>query len=421
MLAGTWSRASSARSAPTANPNFAAQALSYTFTAADAGTHTIPAAVFYTTGTYSLSVTSPLLPTATQAITVNPATASHFSVTSPATAVAGTPTTTVAATLDAQQPVEDLHRHDRVLRSGDVQAGLPASYTFTAPTPASTRSAPPEDGGRPDRLRGRYHHRQHRRKPRRDHGQPVDDRGLAERSAGADSWPPHTRSRSRLATRSATWPRATTAPPTSSARTRRRSSRATPRSSTGWPPPRSRRTRSAPRRSRRTMWPRRDLRLRGDHRHRLGRQIHHDSLAGATAGAAESFTVTAIDDIDDISTVYTGGVPVGTSDPRVGSFYYFHRGRRRGAYLQRRAQDRRVAGGERDRHPEPDGHRRPDRHPGRAPAGAASIWSRPDRHSGRGNQSFDVSARHAFNNVATSYAGARGLHHDRTPRPSCPS
>src|SRR5262249_42869425 len=85
------------------NPLLAAQAISYTFTAADAGTHTIQGAgVLTAVGTQSISVTSPLLPTAAATVTVTPVAGTHFAVSGPANANAGDPTTSITVTaLDA--------------------------------------------------------------------------------------------------------------------------------------------------------------------------------------------------------------------------------------------------------------------------------------------------------------------------------
>jgi hypothetical protein len=115
------------------NAAYAAQAVSYTFTAADAGTHTIPnAAVLTAVGTQSFSVTSPLLPTATGTVLVTPAAGTHFAVSGPASTNAGDPTTSIMVTaLDAFGNVATGYTGTVSFRSSDVQAVLPTAYTFT--------------------------------------------------------------------------------------------------------------------------------------------------------------------------------------------------------------------------------------------------------------------------------------------------
>ncbi len=114
------------------NAAWAAQAVSYTFTAADAGSHTIPgAAVFFAAGTYTISVTSPLLPTTTQSVTVSSAAATHFSVSAPAATVAGTPAPITVTAFDAFGNLATGYTGTVSFRSTDVQAGLPANFTFT--------------------------------------------------------------------------------------------------------------------------------------------------------------------------------------------------------------------------------------------------------------------------------------------------
>ena len=115
------------------SPTWAAQAVSYTFTAADAGTHTIPsAAVFYGIGTYTISVTSPFLPTVTQTVTVVPGAASRFVVSAPTTTVAGTPVNISVTGYDAYGNLATGYTGTVAFRSTDAQAALPAAYTFTA-------------------------------------------------------------------------------------------------------------------------------------------------------------------------------------------------------------------------------------------------------------------------------------------------
>jgi hypothetical protein len=116
------------------NPLNPTMATSYTFTAADAGVHTISnAGPLLAAGVQTLSATSPFLPTASTTISITPATASRFQVAAPATATAGDPTTAVTVVaLDAFGNVAPSYVGTVHFTSTDAQAGLPANYTFTA-------------------------------------------------------------------------------------------------------------------------------------------------------------------------------------------------------------------------------------------------------------------------------------------------
>ncbi len=116
------------------NPLNPAAATSYTFTAADAGVHTVATGgVLLTAGTQTLSATSPRLPTASTTLTITPAQAAKFQVTAPAAVVAGDPTTSVTVTaLDAFGNATPSYVGTVHFTSTDVQAGLPANYTFVA-------------------------------------------------------------------------------------------------------------------------------------------------------------------------------------------------------------------------------------------------------------------------------------------------
>lgn len=109
------------------------QPVSYTFSAADAGTATITTATtLFTSGVQTVTATSAFLPAATTNVTVTPAAVAKFSISANATTVAGQTTSVTVTVTDifgnpAQGYFGTIH-----FSSTDVQAGLPADYTFTA-------------------------------------------------------------------------------------------------------------------------------------------------------------------------------------------------------------------------------------------------------------------------------------------------
>ncbi len=112
---------------------FVAQATSYTFTAADAGTHTLVNVETLTkAGLQQFTVTSPLLPTASRTVTVSAANATRFTVEGPATTAAGAATSVTVKAYDAYGNVATGYAGTVRLASSDVQAGLPAIYGFGA-------------------------------------------------------------------------------------------------------------------------------------------------------------------------------------------------------------------------------------------------------------------------------------------------
>ncbi len=123
------------------NPLNPAVATSYTFTAADAGVHTVAnAGVLLTAGVQTLTATSPFLPSAATAVTVTPAAAARFQVAAPATATAGDPATAVTvAAFDAFGNAAPSYVGTVHFASTDAQAGLPANTAFTA-ADAGTRT-----------------------------------------------------------------------------------------------------------------------------------------------------------------------------------------------------------------------------------------------------------------------------------------
>ncbi len=109
-----------------------AQPFSYPFTTADAGTHTFTNVLALTTvGDQTVSVTSPFLPTASQTVIVSSAAATHFAVSASASASAGDPIALTVTALDAYGNTA-AYGGSVAFSSSDVQAGLPAAYTFTA-------------------------------------------------------------------------------------------------------------------------------------------------------------------------------------------------------------------------------------------------------------------------------------------------
>ncbi|MFT3883645.1 MAG: VCBS repeat-containing protein [Gemmatales bacterium] len=116
------------------NPLNPAQTISYTFTAADAGVHTVVGGgVLLASGPQTLFATSPFLPKASTSVLVTPATATHFQVSGPGTVTAGDPTTAITVTaLDAFNNVAPSYTGTVRFASTDLQAVLPANYTFTS-------------------------------------------------------------------------------------------------------------------------------------------------------------------------------------------------------------------------------------------------------------------------------------------------
>jgi hypothetical protein len=106
----------------------------YTFTAADAGSHTFCAAL-KTAGTQSLTVQDFFngLPSGTQSVTVTPAAAASFTVTGfPTTTTAGVSHSFTVAATDAFGNVATGYTGTVAFTSSDPIASLPPNYTFTA-------------------------------------------------------------------------------------------------------------------------------------------------------------------------------------------------------------------------------------------------------------------------------------------------
>ena len=112
----------------------AALPANYTFTAADAGLHTF-SATLKTAGTQSITVqdavTAGLSGTAV-GITVNPAAASKFLISAPASVQSGAAFSLTITVQDAYGNVVTGYTGTIRFSSTDSSATLPASYTFTA-------------------------------------------------------------------------------------------------------------------------------------------------------------------------------------------------------------------------------------------------------------------------------------------------
>lgn len=106
--------------------------VTYQFTANDAGVHTIPnAATLFSAGSGTYSVTSPFLPDASGSVNVLGAAAAKFSVVAQSASVAGDIASVTVSALDAYGNPTDGYFGTVHFSSSDIQAGLPANYTFT--------------------------------------------------------------------------------------------------------------------------------------------------------------------------------------------------------------------------------------------------------------------------------------------------
>src|SRR5262249_38411315 len=105
----------------------------YTFTTADAGSHTF-SAILRTAGAQSLSVADFFTgtPSGTQTLAVNPAAAASFTVAGFPATTAGVAHSVTVTAKDAFGNVASGYAGTVAFTSSDPIAGLPASYTFTA-------------------------------------------------------------------------------------------------------------------------------------------------------------------------------------------------------------------------------------------------------------------------------------------------
>jgi hypothetical protein len=105
--------------------------VSYTFSAADNGVHTIAnAATLFTSGLQTYSVTSPFLSDNSGTVNVHGGAVAKVTVAAQATSVAGDVTSLTVSALDAYGNATNGYLGTVRFSSSDIQAGLPADYTF---------------------------------------------------------------------------------------------------------------------------------------------------------------------------------------------------------------------------------------------------------------------------------------------------
>jgi S-adenosylmethionine hydrolase len=108
----------------------------YSFTAADNGTHTFAGVTLFSAGAQTLTTqdtaNGPITGSATVAVVAAPA--DHFLITSPSTAVSGTPFDVTVTALDPYGNVDTNYAGTTTWASSDADQGvvLPADYTFQA-------------------------------------------------------------------------------------------------------------------------------------------------------------------------------------------------------------------------------------------------------------------------------------------------
>lgn len=111
-------------------------ATTYRFTAADAGTHAFSSSLkLVTLGTQTITASAPMMGSVSTTIEVTPA-ISKLAVSAPTTTIAGDQFMVTVSAIDALGNVATGYGSSIQFTSSDVQAGLPANYTFT-----------PEDAG----------------------------------------------------------------------------------------------------------------------------------------------------------------------------------------------------------------------------------------------------------------------------------
>ncbi|MDB5294917.1 MAG: hypothetical protein JWO31_900 [Phycisphaerales bacterium] len=108
------------------------EGFAYAFTTADAGTHTFTkTTTLSTVGTPTVTVSAPYMAPTTAQVTVTPL-VTRLAVTTPAATTAGTPISFTVSAVDALGSVGAAYAGTVTFSSTDAQAGLPATYTFTA-------------------------------------------------------------------------------------------------------------------------------------------------------------------------------------------------------------------------------------------------------------------------------------------------
>jgi hypothetical protein len=104
----------------------------YTFTAADAGSHTFTGAIrLVTAGDQTVTVSAPNMTAATVTVTVT-GQVTHLDVSAPAAVNAGDTFNVTVSAIDTTGAVAPGYTSTVHFSGSDVQAGLPADYTFTA-------------------------------------------------------------------------------------------------------------------------------------------------------------------------------------------------------------------------------------------------------------------------------------------------
>jgi FG-GAP-like repeat len=115
----------------TSNDPAATSTFAYTFTAADAGTHSFSGSVrLVTLGDRTVTVASPLMTSSTSTVTVTP-TVSKLAIGAPTATTAGDTFNVTVTAIDQLGGVGTGYSSTIHFSSSDVQAGLPADYTFT--------------------------------------------------------------------------------------------------------------------------------------------------------------------------------------------------------------------------------------------------------------------------------------------------
>jgi hypothetical protein len=116
----------------TTNDPAVTSTFAYTFTAADAGTHSFTGSVrLVTPGVQTVTVASPLMTSATSSVTVTPA-VSKLAISASTATTAGDAFDVTVTALDSLGGVGTGYTSTIHFSSSDVQAGLPGDYTFTS-------------------------------------------------------------------------------------------------------------------------------------------------------------------------------------------------------------------------------------------------------------------------------------------------
>src|SRR5262249_14906311 len=116
----------------TSSDTAAHTSVAYRFRSADAGVHTFTDGIrLATLGSQTITVSSPLLPSMTQAVNVTPA-ITRLDVSAPTASNAGDTFNVKVTAYDAAGNVGTGYTSTVHFSTPDVQAELPAEYTFTA-------------------------------------------------------------------------------------------------------------------------------------------------------------------------------------------------------------------------------------------------------------------------------------------------